>query len=378
MKEAQVLHMNGGTGDTSYATNSFLQQKAISITLPVTEEAITRLFTNTSLTRLTIADLGCASGPNTFLTISELLKSFVRISRNLGKESPEEFQVFLNDLPGNDFNSIFISLQEFKQQMNEELMADDNDDLLMLFNGVPGSFYGRLLPAESLHFVHSSYSLHWLSQVPDGLVVPDDLDENRGNIFIASGSPPGVLKAYYEQFQRDFSSFLRRRALEMVTGGQMVLTLLGRTSEEEDSCSKDTCFIWELLSTVLNQMAIEGLIYREKLDSFNVPNYYPSPTEIEDEILKQGTFVINCIRVTEASWNPYEGEPNLPEALKDGGFNVAKYIRAVVEPLLVRQLGSTSEVIDEVFNKFHVLVSKWMATVKTNHVYVTIALTKRR
>ncbi|CAN1308450.1 Salicylate carboxymethyltransferase [Linum perenne] len=319
--------MNGGTGDTSYATNSFLQQKAISITLPVTEEAITRLFTNTSLTRLTIADLGCASGPNTFLTISELLKSFVRISRNLGKESPEEFQVFLNDLPGNDFNSIFISLQEFKQQMNEELMAD------MLFNGVPGSFYGRLFPADSIHFVHSSYSLQWLSQVPD------DLDENRGNIFIASGSPPGVLKAYYEQFQRDFSSFLRRRALEMVTGGQMVLTLLGRTSEEEDSCSKDTCFIWELLSTVLNQMAIEGLIYREKLDSFNVPNYYPSPTEIEDEILKQGTFVINCIRVTEASW---------------------------------------SEVIDEVFNKFHVLVSKWMATVKTNHVYVTIALTKRR
>ncbi|CAN1308458.1 Salicylate carboxymethyltransferase [Linum perenne] len=366
MKEAQVLHMNGGTGDTSYATNSFLQQKAISITLPVTEEAITRLFTNTSLTRLTIADLGCASGPNTFLTISELLKSFVRISRNLGKESPEEFQVFLNDLPGNDFNSIFISLQEFKQQMNEELMADDNDDLLMLFNGVPGSFYGRLLPAESLHFVHSSYSLHWLSQVPDGLV------ENRGNICVGSSSPPSVFKAYYEQFQSDFSSFLRCRAVEMVTGGQMVLTFLGRrTSEEDSSYRKDTYFIWELLSTVLNQMAFEGLIYREKLDSFNVPNYYPSPTEIEDEILKQGTFVINCIRVTEASWNPYE-------ALKDGGFNVAKYIRAVVEPLLVRQLGSTSEVIDEVFNKFHVLVSKWMATVKTNHVYVTIALTKRR
>ncbi|CAN1157623.1 Salicylate carboxymethyltransferase [Linum perenne] len=371
MKVDQVLHMNGGTGDTSYATNSFLQQKAISMTLPITEEAITRLITNTSLTRLSIADLGCASGPNTFFTISELLKSFVRISTKLGREPPEEFQVFLNDLPGNDFNSIFTSLQEFKQQMNEEI-GGDGAELLMLFNGVPGSFYGRLFPADSIHFVHSSYSLQWLSQVPD------DLDENRGNIFIASGSPPGVLKAYYEQFQRDFSSFLRRRALEMVTGGQMVLTLLGRTSEEEDSCSKDTCFIWELLSTVLNQMAIEGLIYREKLDSFNVPNYYPSPTEIEDEILKQGTFVINCIRVTEASWNPYEGEPNLPEALKDGGFNVAKYIRAVVEPLLVRQLGSTSEVIDEVFNKFHVLVSKWMATVKTNHVYVTIALTKRR
>ncbi|CAN1308462.1 Salicylate carboxymethyltransferase [Linum perenne] len=365
MKEAQVLHMNGGTGDTSYATNSFLQQKAISITLPVTEEAITRLFTNTSLTRLTIADLGCASGPNTFLTISELLKSFVRISRNLGKESPEEFQVFLNDLPGNDFNSIFISLQEFKQQMNEELMADDNDDLLMLFNGVPGSFYGRLLPAESLHFVHSSYSLHWLSQ-------------NRGNICVGSSSPPSVFKAYYEQFQSDFSSFLRCRAVEMVTGGQMVLTFLGRrTSEEDSSYRKDTYFIWELLSTVLNQMAFEGLVDTQRLKSFNVPNYYASRTEIEAEILKQGSYVIDSIKISEASWNPYEGEVNLPKASKDGGYNVARYTRAVTEPLLVRQFGSTREVIDEIFDRFNVAVSKWMAIVETKHIYVTISLSKR-
>ena len=34
-----------------------------------------------------------------------------------------------------------------------------------LFSGTPGSFYGRLFPSNSLHFVHSSYSLQWLSQV---------------------------------------------------------------------------------------------------------------------------------------------------------------------------------------------------------------------
>ncbi|CAN1157625.1 Salicylate carboxymethyltransferase [Linum perenne] len=371
MKVDQDLHMNGGSGVTSYASNSFLQQKVISMTLPVTEEAITRQITNTSLTRLTIADLGCASGPNTFLTISELLKSFVRISSNLGRESPEEFQVFLNDLPGNDFNTIFNSLQEFKQQMNEELGCADNDELLMLFNAVPGSFYGRLFPEDSIHFLHSSFSLHWLSQVPDGL------DENRGNICVASSSPPSVFKAYYEQFQSDFSCFLRCRDLEMVAGGQMVLTLLGRSTSEEDSCIKDSYFILELLSTVLNQMAAEGLVDEQRLDSFNIPNYYPSRTEIEAEVHKQGSFSIDCIKVTEASWNPYEGELNLPEALKDGGYNVSKYIRAVVEPLFVQQVGSTSEVIDEVFNRFNIVVSKWMAIAETKHINVTISLTKR-
>jgi jasmonate O-methyltransferase len=33
------------------------------------------------------------------------------------------------------------------------------------FAGVPGSFYCRLFRAKSLHFVHSSYSLMWLSRV---------------------------------------------------------------------------------------------------------------------------------------------------------------------------------------------------------------------
>jgi jasmonate O-methyltransferase len=36
--------------------------------------------------------------------------------------------------------------------------------LVMVFDA-PGSFYGRLFPAETLHLVCSSLCLHWLSQV---------------------------------------------------------------------------------------------------------------------------------------------------------------------------------------------------------------------
>ncbi|MBA0779036.1 hypothetical protein Gotri_003319, partial [Gossypium trilobum] len=31
--------------------------------------------------------------------------------------------------------------------------------------GVASSFYQRLFPSNSIHFVHSSYCLHWLSKV---------------------------------------------------------------------------------------------------------------------------------------------------------------------------------------------------------------------
>ncbi|CAN1308112.1 Salicylate carboxymethyltransferase [Linum perenne] len=208
--------MNGGTGDTSYAMNSFLQQKVIAMSKPITEEAITRLITSSSsspIKTLSIADLGCASGPNTLLAISNLIKTIITISSNLNWGNPPEFQVFLNDLPGNDFNSIFTSLEQFRSQLKEEITAPC---------GVPGSVYGRLFPVESLHFVHSSYSLHWLSQVPEGVE-----EANKGRISVSSGSDPSVVEAYCGQFEGDFVRFLRCRGLEMVKEGRMVLTLQG-------------------------------------------------------------------------------------------------------------------------------------------------------
>ncbi|CAN1121863.1 S-adenosyl-L-methionine:benzoic acid/salicylic acid carboxyl methyltransferase 1 [Linum perenne] len=66
------------------------------------------------------------------------------------------------------------------------------------------------------------------------------------------------------------------------------------------------------------------------MDSFNIPFYIPSLKEIEAEVHKQESFFIDRIEVTEVSWNPHEGEVNE----KDGGWNVAKYTRAVAEPLL--------------------------------------------
>ncbi|CAN1308475.1 Salicylate carboxymethyltransferase [Linum perenne] len=291
------------------------------MTRPITEDAITKLvstFPNGETATLAIAELGCASGPNTFLAVSDLIKAVLKLTA-----PPREFHVLLNDLPSNDFNTIFTSLHQFRKQLKKETA------LSTYVNGVPGSFYGRLFPAESLHFAHSSYSLHWLSRVPPGL------EGNGGSISISSCSSMSVFEAYYGQFRKDFSSFLRCRAVEMVTGGRMVLTLLGRRNE--DGCGNDCYYIWELMSTALNQMAHEGFISKERLDSFNIPFYMPSPKEIEAEVQKQRSFTIDRIEVTEVSWNPYEGE---------------------------------------VFQRYRVLVSERMVTEKTNFVNVTMSLAK--
>ncbi|KGN48856.1 hypothetical protein Csa_003407 [Cucumis sativus] len=361
MEVVQVLHMNGsGAGDFSYANNSLLQSKVILMTKPIVEEAINNLYCSSFPTNFTIADLGCSSGPNTLMAVSELIK-VVEENRQKHNKQPIEYQVLLNDLPGNDFNTIFKSLPNFLEKLKMEI--GDHDIGPCLFNGVPGSFYGRLFSSKSVNFIHSSYSLHWLSKVPEGL------EGNKRNIYMVDTSPKSVVEAYYKQFQNDFELFLKCRREELVKGGSMVLTLLGRRSQ--DPTSKECCYIWELLAMALNDMVSEGIIEEEKLESFNIPKYMPSPTEMRIEIEKEGSFVVNRIQVSKMDWNiVYKDNGNKDD---NGGYNVAKYMRAVAEPILISHFGEA--IIDELFIRYGQIIVDRMAKEKLEFVNLTISLT---
>ncbi|XP_042486381.1 probable caffeine synthase MTL2, partial [Macadamia integrifolia] len=160
MEVQQVLHMNGGDGETSYATNSNLQKLVITKAKPVVIRSISDLFTTNLPPCLRVADLGCSSGPNTLLVISEIIEAIDEICHQLNCNTPE-FQVFLNDLPSNDFNTIFKSLPVFYEQLKKEKGEKFGPCSI---TGLPGSFYERLFPSNTIDFIHSSYSLHWLSQ----------------------------------------------------------------------------------------------------------------------------------------------------------------------------------------------------------------------
>ncbi|XP_021273860.1 LOW QUALITY PROTEIN: salicylate carboxymethyltransferase-like [Herrania umbratica] len=375
MEVIQVLHMKGGVGETSYANSPdiftslnhnislLISQKVLPMTKPITEESMTELYCSTYPAGIAIADLGCSSRPNAFFVVSEFIKLVDSIRQKLGQKSPE-YQVFLNDFPGNDFNTIFRSLPSFQNKLKKQLGDGSRP---CFFTGVPGSFYDRLFRNNSLHFVHSSYSLHWLSHVPGGL------ESKKGNIYMASTSPPDVLKEYYEQFQQDFLLFLKCRSEELVDGGRMVLTLLGRRSD--DPSSKECCYIWELLAMALNDMVFEGLIEEEKLISFNIPKYTPSPAEVKSEVLKERSFTVHRLEVNiEVNWNACQNEPELSDAFKDGGYSVAKCMRAVAEPLLASHFGEA--IIDEVFRRYRDIVADRMSKEKPEFVNVTISLIK--
>lgn len=331
--------MKEGTGKTSYANNSSLQKRVITMTMPVIQTAIINMYCNTNSVNKTLrmADLGCSSGPNTLFVVSELVMTIHETCKILGRKSPE-FQIYLNDLPGNDFNTVFKSFHECQQKLVQNMGRGLGP---CFFMGAPGSFYGRLFPSQSLHFVHSSYSLMWLSQVPRGI------ENNKGNIYIGSTSPPNVFHAYYKQFRTDFSKFLQCRSEEVVSGGRMVLTILGKKSE--DPSSSDGYYIWELLAMALNQMVSEGIIEEAKMDTFNIPQYTPSASDVKLEVEREGSFVIDSLQVSQIDWSVCAKElPTKPN--RNVGYELAQCMRAVAESMLASHFGDS--ILDDVFHRY--------------------------
>lgn len=129
----------------------------------ITTDTIQELFIKTTPKSIGVADLGCSSGPNTLTIIKDIVEAVEGSSHKI-LHPPPEFRVYLNDLPTNDFNSIFKALPEFYRKLRQEKSGGSCIPSIFI-GGYAGSFYGRLFPNNCLHFVYSSYSLHWLSRV---------------------------------------------------------------------------------------------------------------------------------------------------------------------------------------------------------------------
>nr|XP_043621474.1 S-adenosyl-L-methionine:benzoic acid/salicylic acid carboxyl methyltransferase 3-like [Erigeron canadensis] len=369
MDAVNVLHMNSGDGESSYANNSLVQETVLREAQPVLRQTIKDIAKSDDMFGqcFKIADLGCSSGPNTLLTASNIIDMVHEASKENNRKTPQ-FQVCLNDLYGNDFNSVFESLPTFLAKLKEEKGESFGPCFV---SAVPGSFYDRLFPDDSLHLVHSSYSLHWLSQVPKGL------EKNTSHIYVARTSPTEVFEAYQKQYATDFTMFLQARAKELVPGGRMVLTLMGRKLSD---LAIDDCGVgWEVLAQTLLDMAKQGLVKESDVDSFNMPYYNPCEDEIRDVIEKEGSFSLDVVSTFRGNWDALDKDYTSTKASSElsirHGKNTAKMVRACLEPLLAIHFGSS--VIDKLFENYGKRVAEHLAVEKTRHYNIAISLTKK-
>ncbi|KAB1205872.1 putative S-adenosylmethionine-dependent methyltransferase At5g37990 [Morella rubra] len=249
-----------------------------------------------------IADLGCGTGSNTFIAMRNLIEAVVKKYQSLCIKLPlPEFQVFFNDQASNDFNTLFNVLPE----------------------------------GNTLQPVCQVLSIAELCD-------KNSLACNKGRVHYTS-APNEVFHAYSAQFAKDVDNFLNARAKELVHGGLMIMILSGIT-EGTPYSQIPTGTVFDMIAAILLDMATEGLIHKDQVDTFNLPFYAASPEMIAGLVEKNGHFNIERLELTN------------PSELLEGPVDSRAWImhlRAAMEDIFTKHFGReiTNQMFEQLIRK---------------------------
>ena len=127
---------------------------------------------------------------------------------------------------------------------------------------------------------------------------------------------------------------------------------------------------------LINIYTLQGLIEEEKLDSFNIPTYEPTMEEIRDVIREEGSFFIQESEIVMVPWDEgrkEDGDDSFDDENVRAQF-IARYTRAVMEPLLSANFGA--KVMNEFFIRFQKKVVQLMEVEKLEYAILVVSLTK--
>ncbi|KAL3502058.1 hypothetical protein ACH5RR_036507 [Cinchona calisaya] len=278
-----------------------LQREASSTVKELIEEAIVEgldtmsLISSSNTSR--VVDLGCSVGPNTYITMQNVIEAVEKKYNSQGHNGSDklQFQVFFNDHVSNDFNTLFVSLPPERQYFAA---------------GVPGSFYDQLFPSTSIRFAHFSYALEWLLKLPEELLDRNSPAWNKGRIHYTGAYLPD-------------SWYFSIRTTEIVPGGLVVIIMPSIPAVQ-------------LFTIESSQL---GIIDKAEIDSFNLPIYAVSVEEMTKPVEKNGCFSIEKLEVADT-------RSKIPNPVSAQGLIM--HLIAGMEALFTGQFGSQN--VEEIFN----------------------------
>jgi hypothetical protein len=189
-------------GGGAYNRSSRVQATGLLPAVAMLEAAARHAALEPSPRTIVIADYGASQGHNSLLPMSAAiaaLRARVGVDRAI--------LVVHTDQPDNDFGALFRTL------------SDDPDsylrnDAAAFASAVGRSFYGQILPPDSVTLGWSSWSVQWLSRLPGP--IPDQVQ-------VAYSHDPAARAAYARQAAEDWHTFLTARSSELCPGGRLVV-----------------------------------------------------------------------------------------------------------------------------------------------------------
>lgn len=229
-----------------YDDNSSVQRSDIASSLAYQEQIVRDMKLHSATTPLVLADFGCGTGGSS----NQLMRS---ITSAIQQEMPERsLMIFRNDLQENDFNSVASQLVPMASQGVCEFLA-------------PGTFYEQVFPANSLHFGTCFAAVHWMQRVPQVCLpehlTPEIVHDDRWQAFSA-------------EWQRGWNSFLQARSTELAPGGQMLTSIIARTTADETVHGP-----FDVVQVAAESMVQDGHVNAADLERFLLPIHRPTLEE---------------------------------------------------------------------------------------------------
>lgn len=118
----------------------------------------------------------------------------------------------------------------------------------------------------------------------------------------------------------------------------------------------------------------KGLLNEKDINSFNLPLYFPSISELEALVESESSFSLDRLETFEVNWDMRDKDEIIKSGESSGKF-IAKICRAFLEPLLASHFGNTY--MDRIFERYAVHTTDQLSREKITCFNIVISLTKK-
>jgi hypothetical protein len=312
--------------DGAYDHHSDYQMHGAMSEVELVDSLAAELIPNRERGGLVIADYGCAQGRVTNL----LIRHAVERIRSGHPDAP--ISVCHNDLLTNDWATFVGHLRA-----DDSYLSIPGGPITPLISAI--SFYEPVTPRYVVDFGLSFAAAQWLAS-------PGPTNAGTALYFDQLEGPAREEMA--SQADRDWTTFLERRAEELAPGGLLIVNLMA-IPDGGHAAGKEA---WEMARSICVDLADEGQIDRKALEAYVIPIYERAAEEVRRPFLGElGERLELRDERIEAVENPVATAFRRDGDAAKFGRDFTGFFRAFSEPSLRVGLRASDAGIEELYRR---------------------------
>ncbi|KAM9968933.1 hypothetical protein ACTFIW_000336 [Dictyostelium discoideum] len=198
-----------------------------------------------------ILDIGCSHGKNSIIVLEPLIEQI----RNQWKPNEKVIEIFHSDLSVNDFSILFNEVYNLNSYSNKT-----NN---IFTYGIGNGFENQLVPNNSIDFIFSFTTLHWVPFLSEYKLF-------EGSLHIPYlYHLPGL-----ENYNKErLLNILNHRYNELKVGGIFSFNIFIKEDQgsENEEKSKSMYNCMKNIKEILREMSYESILSREEVENMIVP-----------------------------------------------------------------------------------------------------------